>query len=381
MAMKPIRILNVVGRMDRGGIETFIMNVYRNIDRERVQFDFLAHYGKEDAHYNDEIKKLGGKIYEMPVIKTTEKTYYSKVFEYRNALKYFFKQHDEYKILHGHMTNTASIYMPIAKKYGSVKVCIAHSHLSRRRHGLNGILTDVLKIPLRKYATDYFACSIEAAKWLFRDHDIRNGRVKVINNAIDSQLYIYDKNRRDDIRKLFGITDELVIGHIGRFFHEKNHEFLIDVFFEILNSGINAKLMLAGEGLLKPLIESKVKRLGIQDKVIFLGVRDDIPDILQAMDIFVLPSIHEGLPVVSIEAQASGLPCVLSTGVTSEADISGLVSFVSLKTDVKVWAESIINIFGSTKRANTQSLIIENGYDIHKIANELQTFYEQAYIR
>lgn len=373
--MKPIRVLNVVGRMDRGGIETMIMNLYRNIDREKVQFDFLAHYGKENADYNEEIRRLGGRIYEMPVIKTTERAYYSKVFEYRKALIDFFKEHREYRVLHGHMTNTASIYMPIAKKYGKVSCCIAHSHLSRARQGLAGVVTDILQIPIRKYATDYFACSEEAGKWLFKQKDFDNGKVKIIKNAIDSESFAYNVEKRKMKRSELGLGNELVIGHVGRFFYEKNHDFLIDIFREVLRFNHNAVLILVGEGTLMAQIKSKVERLGIQEKVKFLGLRNDISELMQAMDIFVLPSHFEGLPVVGIEAQASGLPCVMSDVVTAEVNIGGLVSFMSLDMCAEKWAKCIIELSLSYRRENTKKLIIDSGYDIKAISRMMQDFY------
>ncbi|MFA9396925.1 MAG: glycosyltransferase, partial [Clostridiaceae bacterium] len=273
--MEPIRILNVVGRMDRGGIETMIMNIYRNIDRNKVQFDFLAHYGKE-ADYNDEIRSLGGKIYEMPVIKTTEKTYYNKFFQYRRALIEFFKNHQEYKVLHGHMTNTASIYMPIAKKYGNINCLISHSHLTRARQGLTGTVTNILQIPLRKCATEYFSCSNEAGKWLYKKKDFDNGKVRIVKNAIDSDLFVYNYEKRKKKREELGINGNLVLGHIGRFFEQKNHDFLIDVFNEVYKMNDKAVLILIGEGVLMTEIKGKVNKFGLDKNVIFLGLRSDI---------------------------------------------------------------------------------------------------------
>lgn len=374
--MEPIRVLQVVGRMTRGGIETFIMNVYRNIDRTRVQFDFLCHFG-EEAEYNDEIRELGGRIYEMPRIKSTNKTYYYKFFEYKKELNRFFSEHHEYKIIHGHMTNTASIYMPIAKKYG-VKCCIAHSHLSHARKGLSGIITNILQLPIEKVADEYFACSDMAAKWLFSDRKIKANRIKIINNAIDSEVYKYNINTRNQYREQLHLDDKFVIGHVGRFFYEKNHEFLIEVFKEIVKLHPDSMLVLVGKGDLKETIENKVNRLNLSNKVRFLGMRSDVPQIMQAMDVFVMPSYFEGLPLVGVEAQAAGLQCIISDSITKEMDITGNVNFLSLNESAEKWAQEILQ-YKNYNRCNTKNQIVQAGYDIKVNANWLQEFYIKKY--
>ncbi|MDE1549883.1 glycosyltransferase family 1 protein [Jeotgalibaca caeni] len=376
--MEPIRILNVVGRMDRGGIESFIMNLYRNIDREKIQFDFLAHYGKVDADFNDEIKELGGRIYEMPVIKSTNRTYYTRVFQYRRALINFFKNHPEYRIVHGHMTNTASIYMPIAKKYGNVSCCISHSHLSQARKGLSGVVTNLLQKSLSSHATDLFACSENAASWIYSKRDIESGKVKIINNAINASQFQFDIDKRDKIKKELNLKGELVVGHVGRFFYEKNHDFLLDIFNELLKIETNSKLLLVGEGDLFNDIKEKAINLGIIDKIIFTGKRSDVSMLMQAMDVFVMPSHFEGLPLVSIEAQAAGLKCITSDVITDEIKITDLVSFLSLSVEPQIWAKKIMEV-SKYNRRNTLDLIVQNGYDINFVANYMQKFYEEKF--
>lgn len=201
---EPIRVLNVVGLMSPGGIETLIMNIYRNLDRDKVQFDFLTHKGI-DGIFDEEIKKMGGHIYKMPQIREGNKTYYFRFFEYIGALKRFFRSHPEYHVIHGHMTNTAAIYMPIAKKYGNVSCCIAHSHLTQARPGLVGKITDFLHKPLPKIATDYFACSEMAAKWIFPEEYISSGKVKIIKNGVDPKKFFYAPEKRKEIRKKLGL--------------------------------------------------------------------------------------------------------------------------------------------------------------------------------
>lgn len=371
--MEPIRVLQVVGRMDRGGIETLIMNIYRNIDRNKVQFDFLTHYGRE-ADYNEEIRSLGGKIYDMPKIKSTRKTYYHKFFEYVIALNDFFKKHNEYNVLHGHMTNTATIYMPIAKKYG-IKNCIAHSHLTQARHGLTGIVTNILQMPLEYLATDYFSCSEMAAEWLFSKKAVEKGKVSILKNAIDSMQYAYNSETRINYRKCLNIENKFTLGHVGRFFHQKNHEFLIDIMYEVVKLEPNAMLLLVGDGELRKSCEDKVNQLNLTHNVQFLGVRSDVNNIMQAMDVFVMPSHFEGLPVVGIEAQASGLKCVFSEGITREVDITGLVDFLNLSDGPQKWAEKILLYKDQCNRKNVRELIQKSGYDISVTSKWIQEFY------
>ena len=373
---EPIRVLNIVGLMSPGGIETLIMNIYRNLDREKVQFDFLTHKGIEGV-FDEEIRSLGGRIYKMPKLRDGSKTYYGKIFKYRKELKKFFQEHQEYHILHCHMTNTAAIYVPIAKKYGAVKCVIAHSHLTQARPGLAGKVTDILHKAIPRLATDYFACSEMAAGWIYPKELIESGKVKIIKNGVDPKRFYYNETKREQLRKELNLVDNIVIGNVARFKKEKNHAFQIDVFNELLKIMPNAILMLIGEGELKPEIEEKVLNLGIQNSVKFMGVRSDIPDLMLVMDLFLLPSLYEGLPVVGVEAQAAGLPVVTSTGVTRELDITGNVSFLDLSQDKNYWASQICSILKSFKRRDMFEYIQQNGYDITETAKWLQDFYLQ----
>ncbi|MBR4731758.1 MAG: glycosyltransferase family 1 protein [Lachnospiraceae bacterium] len=376
---EPIRVLNVVGRMGLGGIETLIMNIYRNIDRDKVQFDFLIHKGLGGA-YEEEIRSLGGKLYEMPVLRdgaTGEKlkTYYWKVFQYRSALKHFFASHPEYHVIHGHMTNTAAIYMPIAKKYGNVKCCIAHSHLTQARPGLTGVVTDLLHRQIPRVATDFFACSEMAAKWIYPEKILKSGKVKIIKNGVDPQKFYFDGEKRERIREQLGVSNKIVIGNVARFKKEKNHEFQIDVFNELFKSNNKYVLLLIGDGELRPIIQDKVDRLGLNDSVIFLGLRNDVPDLMLAMDLFFLPSLYEGLPVVGVEAQASGLPVITSTGVTKEVDITQNVTFLDLSEKADVWAREIDQVIRNFERKDMSEYIRSNGYDITQTTEWLEKFY------
>lgn len=372
MMKEPIRILHVVGRMDRGGIETMLMNLYRNIDREKVQFDFLAHYGREAA-YNDEIRSMGGRIYEMPALKSEDRAYYWRFFQYIFALRKFFREHKEYKIVHGHMTNTACFYMPIAKKNG-VKHCIAHSHSTHGKAGLFGLVTNLLQRPVFKHATDWFACSEAAAGWLYPKTVIQSGRVHLVPNAIDAKKFRFDPQVRERMRRELGIEGKLAIGCVGRFRQEKNQGYLVGVLQELLKSRSDAVIVFAGDGPCEEAVRRSGEEAGISDRLIFLGMRSDIPEIMQALDVLAMPSVFEGLPVTGIEAQASGLPILASEGVTREMNVLGMVEYLPLEASAKAWAEKLA-MLAERPREDTYAQMSATGYDIHTTAPWLQEFY------
>lgn len=371
MQTEPIRVLQVVGRMDRGGIETMIMNLYRNIDRTKVQFDFLAHYGREAA-YNDEIRAMGGRIYEMPALRDEKHVFFWKFFSYLHALNKFFSEHREYKIIHGHMTNTAALYLPIAKKYG-VTCRIVHSHSTHSKKGLLGILTTFLHKFATRDATDFFSCSEAAEKWFFPDEIIKSGRIHVISNAIDAKRFRFDPARREVMRERLGLGDAMAIVHVARFRPEKNQAFMLDVLREILKVNKNVVLIYVGDGPLEEEVKARATAYGVSEQVCFLGDRADVPDILQAADVFVLPSIWEGLPLTVIEAQASGLHCVVSDTLSQEMNVLGLVKYVS-RDDLEAWVNALIEA-GAASRRDTYEEMVAAGYDIDLTAQRIQEFY------
>ena len=371
---EPIRVLNVVGRMGAGGIEALIMNLYRHMDRERVQFDFLTHKGSGGI-YEDEIRRLGGRIYEMPVLRQGNRTYYWRVLTYRRALKRFFAAHPEYHVLHGHMTNLASIYMPIAKKHGRVTCAIAHSHLTQARPGLSGVVTDLLHRGVPRVATDYFACSEMAAHWIFSDADIAAGKVRIIRNGVDPARFCYSRERAQRLRRELGLEGRFVMGNVARFKTEKNHAFQLEVLREVVQMQPDTVLLLVGDGELRPEIERKARDMGLDGHVRLMGLRQDVPELMAAMDLFLLPSLYEGLPVAGMEAQAAGLPVVTSTGVTTEMDITGNVSFLDLQLGAKAWADRIVELHRTFERKDTSALIRAAGYDITETAAWLEQFY------
>lgn len=367
---RAIRVLHIVGRMDRGGIETMIMNIYRNIDRNKVQFDFLAHYGRE-AEYNDEIRSLGGRIYEMPALKDENKVYYWKFFSYVLALNKFFREHSEYKIIHCHMTNTASIYLPVARKYG-VSCRILHSHSSRGKLGLLGTVTNFLQKDAYKMATDWFACSKVAVDWMYPEHV--KEKVKIIPNAVDASKFRYSKIIREEMRNELHLNNELAIGCIARFRKEKNQAFLIDVLQSLLTKKKNSHLIFVGDGPELKKVMEYAEQKQVIDKITFLGLRNDVEKILQALDVIVMPSLWEGLPVSGIEAQASGLSVIASDTVSDEMNIIGKVRYLSLDSPTDIWANTIIEE-SLKNREDTYTLIKSSGYDIKENANWLENFY------
>lgn len=360
---EPVRVLQVIGIMNRGGAETMIMNLYRNIDRSRVQFDFVEHTS-ERAVFDDEIEQLGGRIYHCP--KFTVKNY----FAYKKWWDEFFKTHGgDYKIVHGHIGSTAPIYLGVAKKYG--KYTIAHSHSSGTDHSLKHFAYDILSYNTRNIADSFFACSKPAGQDRFGSKT----EFQVLNNAIDTQQYIFSKSVRDEVRKELGLTNEFVLGHIGRFGKEKNHDFLIDIFAQIKKENPNAKLLLVGDGDEKNNIKNKVHQLQLDDSVIFTGVRSDVNRLLQAMDIFVFPSLFEGLPVTMVEAQASGLPCVISDKVPDECIITdNLVTVKNLSDSAEDWAEHILSRTNAV-RTDTSDQVKAHGFDISETSKWLEEFY------
>lgn len=370
----PIHVLHAVGNMGMGGYETLIMNIYRNIDREKVQFDFMIHTAHE-GEYAEEIKSLGGHIYHMPVLIQKPKVYYWRYFEYKKALNDLFREHSEFSIVHGHMTNTASIYMPIARKYPNIKACIAHSHQSEATPGLQGKVTNFLQRNLSKVATDCFACSEKAAEWIYPEEMIRDNCVKVIRNGVETRRFHFNPEVRNKTRVDLGVQDKLVFGNVARFKRQKNHEFLIEIFREIHKLRPDSVLILVGIGELLEPTKEQVRSYGLEDSVLFLGGRSDIPDLMNAFDMFLLPSLFEGLPLVGIEAQCTGLPIVTATTVSQETDVTGNVRFLSLNDSSLEWAKEILQFYESSTRKDLADLVKAKGYDIQSTADWLQEFY------
>lgn len=355
-----MRILHVVTYMGVGGLETMLMNYYRAMDRSRVQFDFLTHR-KFKADYDDEILSLGGKLFYLNRLNPFSPSY-------RHELGKFFDDHPEYQIIHVHQDCMSSVVLKIAKQHG-VPVRIAHSHSSSQDKNIKYPMKLFYRYFIPKYATNLMACGDAAGQWMFRGNSF-----EILNNAIDAAAYVYDPSRRAEIRRELKIPEKaLTVGHVGRFSPAKNHEGLLDIFSEI-RKRINAVLLLVGEGELRKQMEQKADALGLRDSVIFMGLRTDVNALMQAMDVFVFPSNYEGIPLTMIEAQAAGLPCLISDRVPIECKITDPVKQIPLNASPAIWAQEAIEA-SKTPRRNTFSEVAKAGYDVKTNARNLTERY------
>ena len=363
---KSIRIAHIIGKWIGGGVEAVVMNYYRHIDKDKIQFDFICDNDSTNIPY-EEIEKLGGKVILVPP--------YQKIFSYSKELTKIFKE-NKYKIVHSHINALSVFPLRIAKKC-DVKVRIAHSHsTSNKKEWKKTLIKNILRPFSKVYATDYFACSELAGRWLFGDKTFNDKKVTIINNAIDLDKFKYNQEIRNIKRKELGINDDnLVIGHIGRFVAQKNHTFLIDIFNEVVKLNNKAMLLLVGQGPLENEIKEKVKSLNLENNVKFLGQRNDVNKLYQMFDVFLLPSLYEGLPVVGVEAQATGLRCILSDAMTKETKVLKSTKFISLEEKEKKWAKEILKKRKGINRKEVRKEIIKSGFDIIKESLKLQNNY------
>ena len=365
--MEPVRVLHILHSMNRGGAENAIMNYYRNIDRSKVQFDFLLTKPNK-CQFEDEILSLGGRVFRVPPITLLNP------YPYLKGVTRFFKDHPEYRIVHSHTSSKSFFPLLLARK-AKIPVRIAHSHNTKSEKGVRGGIRNLLKIPLRKVATDFCACGKEAAKWLYGEKAINEGKVRLVPNVIEASSFEYMPDIRKRIRTEMGISDTtIVLGCTARFSNQKNHLFLISLFNVFHQMKYDSKLLLLGDGELRHEMEEMVDYLGIHESVIFAGVVPNVSDFEQAMDFFLLPSFNEGIPLSMIEAQISGLFCFASEGVPRETDKTGLVHFLSLDKGPNYWAEEIVRHIGYRRKSHLQD-IRDAGYDAEVAANELERFY------
>lgn len=361
---KPIRILQCFGRMHTGGAETMLMNIYRNIDRSIIQFDFLVHTDVKQE-YDDEILSLGGQIYRIPRYRVYNH------YDYLRSLRKFFETNDldQWKAIHGHIESTASIYLRMAKKYGLTT--IAHSHTTSNGPGLKGKVKDYLSKDIKKYADIKIACSNNAGKWMFGDD---SDNVIVLRNGIDVFKFKYDYQLRNHYRDLLGLNGFTVYGHVGNFITAKNHMFLLDVFNQIYLKNNNTRLVLVGEGELRCEIEKKIEKLSLDNVVLLLGKRPDVNGILNSFDFFIFPSIFEGVPLSVVEAQTNGLKVICSSDVDSEVKVTDNIEFLDLSEGSEYWADFILNIDEYVREDMTRE-VIEKGYDSLTNAKVLEKVY------
>lgn len=362
---EPIRVLQIIGIVAGGGVEAVIMNYYEHIDRTKVQFDFIVHNDNK-IDITQKVEAMGGKVYKVT-------PYYKNPIAFMWDIYKVIKRH-HYRIVHSNM-NTLSAFSLFAAWAAGAPVRILHNHsTSSPGETKRNIMKFMLRPFARLFANHYLACSRLAGEWMYGRKMMDSGKVTIVNNAIDLKKYAFNPQKRNLLRKELGLADEFVIGHVGRFMFQKNHEFLIDVFAEAYKKNPHMALLLVGDGPLRPAMEEKVRKLGLTDHVKFLGLRNNVQDFYHVMDILVLPSHYEGLPVVGVEAQANGLPCLFSTKVTKETRLTHSAQFLDLEAGASMWAEEIISIkCERNKKAGDE--LRQAGFEIYKEAEKLVKFY------
>lgn len=374
---QPIRILHVLGNTQLGGAESRIMDLYRHMDRSKVQFDFVVH-SKEEAYFNEEIRQLGGRIYRVPRFRVIN------YFSYRRAWKQFFREHrredgsSEFHMVQGHMTSTASIYLPIAKRMG-IRTTIAHARSAGVDKGAKGIMTRWMRKNLANKADYLFTCSRLAGISVFGKKAVREGSCRFIPNAIDCEKFRFAPEIRQELRRELGVEDKYVIGHVGRFHYAKNHEYLIHIFAELLKKREDYVLVLLGEGSGMENIRTLAKELQIEKQVYFLGNQGEVYRYYQIMDYFVYPSRFEGLPGTIIEAQAAGLPCLMSDAICQEAAVTELVTCMSIEENPTVWADYIDGHREYVRESRIEELQ-QAGFDVTAQAENMLDFYTKEKI-
>lgn len=356
-----IRVLQCVNDMHRAGLETMLMNYYRNIDRSKIQFDFLTHRPYK-SDYDDEIISLGGKVYYAPRLYPQN---YSKYFKW---MEQFFKEHPEYKIVHSHID--AMSYLPLkAAKRAGVPVRIAHSHNTSIDKDFKYILKQYFRSRINSVTTDFCACGEEAGKFLFGDV-----RYTIIPNAIDISKFLFHSEIRRKKREELNIENEFVIGHVGRLSYQKNHKFLVQIFNKFVVQNPNSMLLLIGVGEKEEEIKKQVEGFGLGEKVKFLGNRTDVNELYQVMDIFVMPSFFEGVPVVGIEAQFAGLPCIFSDKVPKEVKFNQKTDFLGLDEPLEIWTKTIEK-YKNDSREQLLGELENSFYNIKKAHTLLENYY------
>ncbi len=364
MSKVPIRVAHIIGKLNAAGVEAVINNYYRNIDRSKYQFDFFIDADSSCTPPKD-LLDLGARYYVIPP--------YQKLLHHMVELTNLFRKNGYY-IVHSSMNTLAPISLFCAWRAG-VPVRINHNHSTA---GRGEIKKNLFKYALRPFckcfATHYAACSRHAAEWLFGKRLVAAGRVSIFNNAIDVDRFRFRRDVRARVRAELGLDGHFVIGHVGRFCYQKNQERLVEIFGEVYNAEPDALLLLIGIGERQESVKSMVRNMGLEKAVVFLGARSDVNELYQAMDVFVLPSRYEGLPVVGVEAQAAGLPCVMSREVPEETVILPETVMLDLTESTQIWAENILNA-RAHQRTDTSAVIRENGFEIAQQAKKMETYY------
>lgn len=375
MKKEPVKVLYFVDRMLRGGIQSLVIDWVSRFDKQKIHVDFLLLDDGKEYELEQTLKELGCTVYKLKGIWVKTPIDFIK---YKYAVKSFFKEHHDYKVVHMHSSSKNYMILKYAKKY-DIPIRIAHSHNIdfQTKNSLKKLIGNLFKKPLIKYATDYFACSKIAGEWLFGKDIVESNKFRVIHNAIDYDKFKYNSSIRKKMREEFNFKEsDIVIGHVGRFVEQKNHSFLIDVFYKCYEQNNNYKLLLVGTGELEEFIKEKVKSLGIENNVIFAGFQSNVNDYMHAMDLFVFPSLFEGLGLVLIEAQACGLPCFCTANtIPKDVKILNNLQFISLNDSALEWAKKIISSKLRINDNNTYKEFKKMNYLISDIVIELEDKY------
>lgn len=367
--MAKIKIAQIMGKWNGGGVESVVMNYYRNIDRNILQFDFFCDSDSTCIPYK-EIEALGGTVVVIPP--------YQKVREYKKVLQTKLKEGD-YKIIHSHISTMSVFPLYYAKKVG-IPVRIAHCHSSsNKKEWKKNILKQILRPFSKMFPTDLMCCSEFAGRWLFGNKSYDKGKVYLLNNAIDAEKFVFNETNRVSIRNELEIpTAAFVMGHIGRFVAQKNHEYLIQIFNEFKKNHPDSILVLVGQGPLIDNCKNLVTQLNLTNDVKFVSQRNDVYKLYSAFDCFVLPSLYEGLPVVGVEAQCNDLPCYFSDKMTLESKILEKTQFLSISESPAYWAHKISENL-NTERKNNHNILKEKGFSIVEEAKKLEDYYVAKY--
>lgn len=367
-----MRVLQVIGVMDRGGAETMVMNLYRAMDRDRIQFDFLVHEQRE-GDYDAEIERMGGRFFRVPRFTGLN------AGAYRRSVRALFAEHPEWRVVHGHIGSCAPVYLSEAKRAGAFT--IAHSHAQNYVGGLAGLAFNVAAHPVRRVADYFMACSREAGLDRFGGAIVEGERFAIVPNGIDMTRYACDEAAHEQAKAELGLSGRPVVCHTGRLIPVKNHEFLLQVFSQVVREFPDAVLLCAGRGELEEFLKARVAELGLGEAVRFLGVVDDVPRLLRAADAFVFPSVNEGLALSAVEAQASGLPTIVSTGVPELAVVSDRTSRMPLSAGAEAWAGECVRMLhaaADSARSDACEQVRAHGFDIADTSVRLAAFYEAA---
>ena len=364
--MKQIKVLHVGSALGGGGVEMVLYNFYSNMDRSKIHFDFIVN-SKEVGMIEQKMLEYGSQVCHLPGKK-------DNIFKYMLGLKKVMST-SKYDIIHVHQDQLSFIPLFFAMISG-IKIRIAHCHNANIKMNIfNKCFMKTCGYFTKLFSTKWFACGLDAGRFLWGNKAVKQGKVFVLNNAIDIDKFTFNADIRNQMRKELGIEDKFVIGNVGRLSYQKNHEFLIRIFNEIYKIDKKAVLLLVGKGELEENVKEQVKNLGLSEAVKFLGVRNDVPCLLQAMDVFLLPSRYEGLPVVLVEAQTAGLPCFASSTITAEIGVTKLLHYISLDKPAKYWAHEILKYACGYERIDTSLSIKQSGYDIKQEAKKLEQFY------